>query len=211
MRKIISLVLAAFCFMINVGHAQQDIALSQDIPEMAVDISPLLIGELFPFQDLKDVNGQIVNMGTIISQKPTILVFYRGGWCPYCNLQLSGLQEIEKELLELGYQVVAVSTDKPENLQTSIDKGHLSYTLLSDADLSLGKKIGIVFRAPTAYHKFLPETSGGKNTDMLLPVPSVFILDKTGKIKFEYIEPNFKERISPKLLQAVAGALYESL
>jgi len=211
MRKIIIMLLGIAFFMINSAHAQSSKQYPQDYPAKAEDISPLLIGEMIPMQELTDVKGGAIDIGKVISQKPTILVFYRGGWCPYCNMQLSGLQEIEKELIGLGYQVVAVSTDKPDNLQSSIDKGHLTYTLLSDADLSLAKKMGIVFKAPIAYHKFLPETSGEKNTDMLLPVPSVFILNKNGEIRFEYIEPNFKERISPNLLQAAAGALYDSL
>lgn len=211
MRKIIITLFGIAFFMISSVEAQPNKQHPQDYPAKAEDISPLLIGEMIPKQELTDVKGGAIDIGKVISQKPTILVFYRGGWCPYCNLQLSGLQEIEKELIGLGYQVIAVSTDKPENLQSSIDKGHLTYTLLSDADLSLAKKMGIVFKAPIAYHKFLPETSGGKNTDMLLPVPSVFILNKKGEIRFEYIEPNFKERISPNLLQAAAGALYDSL
>nr|WP_288808294.1 peroxiredoxin-like family protein [uncultured Sphingobacterium sp.] len=211
MRKIIMMMLGIAFFMVNAADAQPSAHKLQDFPEKAEDISPLLIGETIPVQELTGVKGEAINIGKLISQKPTIMVFYRGGWCPYCNLQLAGLQEIEKELIGLGYQVVAISTDKPENLQASIEKGHLTYTLLSDADLSLAKKIGLAFRAPTAYHKFLPEASGGKNTDMLLPVPSVFILDKKAKIRFEYIQPDFKERIDPNLLRAAAGALYDSL
>lgn len=86
-----------------------------------------------------------------------------------------------------------------------MDKQKLSYTLLSDADLHAAKQFGIAFKAPAGYHKLLPEASGYKNKDMLLPVPSIFILDKKGKILFEYINPNITERISPELLKAAAG------
>ncbi|MGO1245284.1 MAG: peroxiredoxin-like family protein [Sphingobacterium sp.] len=183
----------------------------QEYPLKAENVSPLLIGEKIPALTLTDAMGEMIQLGKLFSEKPTIFVIYRGGWCPYCNLQLSGLQEIEKDLTMLGYQIIAVSTDKPENLKASSDKGELGYTLLSDADLSLAKAMGLAFKAPEAYHKFLPETTGGKNKDMLLPVPSVFILNKAGEIRFEYIEPNFKERVSPDLLKVVAGALYKTL
>ncbi|SMC42082.1 peroxiredoxin-like family protein [Pedobacter africanus] len=180
-------------------------------PAKAEDISPLLIGEQLPSVYLTDAAGSIFELNKALAAKPTILIFYRGGWCPYCNLQLSGLQEIEEGLKNTGYQVIAVSTDKPDNLKQSMEKGKLSYTLLSDADLNLAKQVGIAFKAPEAYQKMLVGTTGGKDTDMLLPVPSIFILNRSGEIRFEYIEPNFKERISPELLKAVAKALYKDL
>jgi peroxiredoxin len=83
--------------------------------------------------------------------------------------------------------------------------------LLSDADLALSKKVGIAFKAPKNYDKFLPEASGGKNTDKLLPVPSVFILTKKGKIAFEYINPDMTQRIGAGLLKAAAESLVKDL
>lgn len=207
-----NVLLALFTFFVaaNTSSAQMNNAMP-NYPTNAEDISPLLIGEKLPEIMLADAIGKDVQLKKLLAAKPTILVFYRGGWCPYCNLQLSGLQEIEQDLTKLGYQVVAVSTDKPENLKASMDKGKLSYILLSDADLSLAKAMGIVFKAPEHYQKFLSETTGGKNKDMLLPVPAVYILNKDGEIRFEYIEPNFKERISPELLKAAATSLYDTL
>lgn len=180
-------------------------------PEKAEDISPLLIGEVIPQVKLKDAMGHTFDLNKAVTSQPTILIFYRGGWCPYCNLQLSGLQEIEGELRKGGYQIIAVSTDQPDDLKQSAEKDKLSYTLLSDADLNFAKQMGIAFRAPEAYHKMLFKTTAQKNTDMLLPVPSVFILNKKGEIRFEYIEPDFKERINPELLKAVASTLYKGL
>jgi len=197
----------AFVTMMGVDEVK-----AQEIyPEKAEDISPLLIGEKIPQVKLTDAIGHIFDLNKAVSAKPTILIFYRGGWCPYCNLQLSGLQEIEEELRKTGYQIIAVSTDKPDNLKESAEKEKLSYTLLSDADLNFAKQLGIAFKAPEAYRKMLVKTTAEKNTDMLLPVPSVFILNKNGEIRFEYIEPNFKERISPELLKAVASTLYKGL
>ncbi len=111
----------------------------------------------------------------------------------------------------MGYQIVAVSTDSPENLKQTEVKQKLTYTLLSDADISVSKKFGIANKSPKNYDKFLPETSGGKNVDKLLPVPSVFILNRKGKIRFEYINPNFTQRLSPDLLKAAAASLYGEL
>lgn len=179
------------------------------VPLKPEDISPLLIGEQIPMISLTKASGDVVDLNQSVAEKPTILVFYRGGWCPYCSKQLSELQEIEKDLDLLGYQIIAISTDSPNNLSKTMGKEKLSYTLLSDADLKAAKQFGIAFKSPKNYDSFLPETSEGKNVDKLLPVPSVFILNKKGKILFEYINPNIMERLSGPLLKAAATILHK--
>lgn len=185
--------------------------MSHTFPPKPEDISPLLIGENIPIATLMDASGKNVDLNKAVAAKPTILIFYRGGWCPFCSKQLSGLQEIAPELQKQGYQLIAVSTDKPEGLMQSATKEKLSYTLLSDADLNLSKQFGIAFKAPKGYWEMLPKTTGGKNTDLLLPVPSVFILDQKGIIRFEYINPDFKQRLSPELLAVVAQSIKKDL
>ena len=177
------------------------------VPLKAEDISPLLAGEQIPVVKLPTSTGKMFDLNLSVSETPTILIFYRGGWCPYCSKQLSGLQEIEKELKDLGYQLIAISTDSPENLNKTINKEKLGYTLLSDADLKTAKDFGIAFKSPKGYDKFLPGTSGGKNVDKLLPVPSVFILNRKGRILFEHINPDITQRLSAPLMKAAAGAL----
>lgn len=181
-----------------------------DIPQRPTDISPLLIGETIPSVSLPDATGKTVNLLEKVAQKPTILIFYRGGWCPFCNKQLAGLQRIEGDLRKMGYQLVAISTDSPENLARTSDKQQLGYTLLSDSDLAASKQFGLAYVAPKNYEKTLQEGSGGKNVDKLLPVPSVFILDTKGAIQFEYINPDIRQRISPDLLQSVAATLMKA-
>jgi peroxiredoxin len=180
-------------------------------PAKPEDISPLLIGEKIPVIQTTDANGNNYDLNAAIAKKPTILIFYRGGWCPYCNKQLSGIQEIEQELKNIGYQIIAISTDSPDNLKSSITKSKLEYTLLSDADLNISKQFGLAYQAPAAYDKLLPVSSGGKNLDKLLPVPSVFFISKKGVIRFEYIDIDFKQRISSDLLKAVAKVVINEM
>ena len=180
-------------------------------PQKPQDISPLLIGETIPTASLMDASGKKFDLNAAVAAKPTILIFYRGGWCPFCSKQLSGLQAIAPDLEKQGYQLIAVSTDKPEGLMQSASKEKLSYTLLSDADLNLSKQFGIAFKAPKGYWEMLHKTTGGMNTDLLLPVPSVFILDRKGAIRFEYINPDFKQRLSAELLTAVTQSIKKDL
>jgi peroxiredoxin len=179
------------------------------VPLKPEDISPLLAGERIPTLQLPTSSGEMFDLNRSVSLTPTILVFYRGGWCPYCSRQLAGLQLVEKDLADMGYQVIAISTDSPENLTKTKTKEKLSYMLLSDADLNASRLFGIAFKSPKNYDSFLPGTSGGKNVDKLLPVPSVFILNKKGKILFEYINPVITERLSGRLLKAAGQALLD--
>lgn len=193
------------------GILQDTVKMISGVPLKPEDISPLLPGEQIPLLSLPKSTGKPFDLNRAVSLMPTILVFYREGWCPYCNKQLSGLQEIEPELTRLGYQIIAISTDSPENLSKTMTKDKLSYTLLSDADLSAAKKFGVAFKGPKSYDEFLPAASGGLNVDKLLPVPSVFILDKKGKILFEYINPDITQRLSAPLLKAAAEALHSEM
>lgn len=180
-------------------------------PRDATGISPLLIGEKVPMVHIPTADGVLFDLNKHIMQQPTILIFYRGGWCPFCNRELSGIQEIQDSLVKMGYQIIAISTDSPENLHKTAIERNLSYTLLSDADLTTARQFGIAYKAPEAYFKTLAKSTGGKDVEELLPVPSVFIIDQAGLIQFEYINPDFKQRISPDLLQAVALALKKNI
>ncbi|MFV8336904.1 peroxiredoxin-like family protein [Flavobacterium sp. RSP29] len=197
MKKIICLALFAIGLSV---HAQND------LPKLATEIAPLLIGEKIPNFNLKSVENTNVNLTELISKKRTVLVFYRGGWCPYCNAHLAALGEAEKQLLDLGYQIIAISPDAPKSLKVTDDKEKLNYLLLSDSTGELSKAVGIAYQAPENYKSTITKGSEGVNSSFL-PVPAVFILNVNGEIEFEYITPNFKNRISNDLLIAVAKSL----
>jgi peroxiredoxin len=176
------------------------------IPGKAEDISPLLYGETIPEAMLVSPDGSKQSLLALIGKKPTVLLFYRGGWCPYCNTHLAEIQQAESEIIGLGYQIVAVSPDSPENLKGSVDKNHLKYDLYSDGDGTLAKAMGIAFQAPGRSSDMLKKWSGGFNNGFL-PVPSLFVVDTSGTIVFEYINPEYKTRLSSDLLLAVLKAL----
>lgn len=173
------------------------------LPAKPEDISPLLVGEIIPNATVQTIDAKPVTINSLLRVKKTILIFYRGGWCPYCNLHLSEVGRIEKDLIALGYQVIAVSPDGPEKLKPTLEKAEISYTLLSDKSGELTKATGLAFKAPSNYDKLLIE-SQGKNAELFLPVPSLFILNEKSEILFEYINPNFKNRINGYLLLAAA-------
>lgn len=193
MKKLLFIVLATIT---SVAHSQNA------VPKTAIDIAPLLIGDKIPDFALQSSDNKNVQLSDLFKKKKTVLVFYRGGWCPYCNAHLQALAEAEKEILDLGYQIIAISPDAPENLKVTEEKDKVKYTLLSDSKGALIKAVGIAFEAPENYKSVINVHSKGMNTS-LLPVPSVFVVNQESAILFEYISPDFKHRITNELLVSV--------
>ncbi len=181
-------------------------------PNRAGDVCPVLIGQQLPEIVLTSPDNASFNLNEACTRKPTILVFYRGGWCPFCNKQLGGLQSAEPELAKLGYQVIAVSPDRPELLKKSTEKQRLKYRLLSDSSMAAAMSLGIAFKVDdttvikykTEYGIDIEGDSGEKHH--LLPVPSVFVVGEDGVIKFSYVNPNYKVRMDSGLLLEAAKA-----
>lgn len=171
---------------------------SAQIADSAEDISPLLIGEKIPKQDLISVDGKSISTIEIFSKK-TVLIVYRGGWCPYCNSQLMEMQQIESQIIELGYQIVAVSPDSPKFLKETTTEDKLNYQLFSDSDGKFSQTLGIAFKKEKPK---LDKYSEGKNPGFL-PVPTVYVLDENREIEFMYINPNYSKRLKGDLLLSV--------
>jgi len=176
------------------------------IAASATDVVPLDKGATVPKLTLKAVDGKSYDLNTSVAKKPTVLIFYRGGWCPFCNQQMSGLEGIVKDLTDAGYQLLAISPDKPEELAKSTAKLTLTYTLLSDSDAAAIQAFGLAFRAASAQFNLLEQYSGEKHH--ALPVPAVYILGTDGTIKFVHFDPDFRKRMDPaKILEEAKAAL----
>lgn len=172
-------------------------------------ICPLLPGSKSPDVQLRTLTGTTTSLVAALDGKPAVVIFYRGGWCPFCNVQLGALQAIEPELTKLGVRVIGISPDRPEKLTDSVGKHRLTFTLLSDSSMCAAQAFGVAFKVDDvtieryrAMKLDLEGDSGEKHH--LLPVPSVFVLDPDGTIRFSYVNPNYKVRLDPQLLLAAA-------
>ena len=174
-------------------------------------VRPALIGTQIPNANLRGVDGKAFDLKAAMAKAPTVLVFYRGGWCPYCNAQLAGLAKSAEQLKAMGYQIIGVSPDSPAELKKTIGKNQLDYTLVSDSKAQLidAMGLGFVVDAETiekykGYGIDLEKSSG--ETHHILPVPAVYLADKDGLIKFSYVNPNYKVRLESGVLLAAAKA-----
>lgn len=207
-----SLTFLILCSAILLGIAISAEAQSS-YAEKATDVTPVLTGTTIPDATVKTVDGESVKIKDLVSKKPTVLIFYRGGWCPYCNAHLAELQKAEQQLVNTGYQILAVSPDRPEKLKESIRKHELDYTLLSDSPMNLTKAFGLAFKVDDKtvqrYEESgisLEESSGYDHH--LLPVPAVYLINPDGLITFNYVNPNYQTRVNADVLKAAAKAYY---
>lgn len=186
---------------------------STDIATTAEDVRPLLNGQTIPDVTLYDVQGNQVNLRTLAAQKPTVIIFYRGGWCPYCSAQLAGLKEAERKIVNLGYQLVAISPDSPEKLSEQSFDTDFKVKLLSDKNFEATAAFGVGFFLPEKTAKRYRNKMGVEFVDIdgtsrvALPVPAVYVTDTAGLVHFNYVNPNYKVRISPELLYQATKTL----
>lgn len=177
----------------------------------ASDVNPIKVGETVPSKVLLDSSGKEQDISKLLATKPTVLIFYRGGWCPYCNTHLADLRKIEKELIGLGYQILAISPDLPQYLKDTQTKQKLSYTLLSDSKMELATALGLAFKLDDAtfalyqqYNIDIEKNSGQKHR--LLPVPAALVLDQKGVVSFIFSAPDYKVRVDTDVILAAAKA-----
>jgi len=172
------------------------------------DICPLKVGEEIPNTTLIDEVDKEITLSNLISDKPTVVIFYRGAWCGYCTQHLSELNEIKGEVEELGYQIIGITVDKPEKLSDSNENAESEIKVYSDSDLEtitafgLGWKVNeeLFDKYKNEYKLDLEEWSGEDHHS--LPVPAIFVI-KEKTIEFQYVNPNYKTRLKPETLLAV--------
>ena len=180
-----------------------------EIPADPTQVHPLPVGARAPMFEGVTADGKVRSFTPDGFRRPTIVIFYRGGWCPYCNMQLSDLRLVEPKLRERGFEIVFFSTDRPEILYSSLKAADIHYTLLSDSHLEAAKAFHVAYHLDDStiakqkqYGVDLEKTTG--TTLHELPVPSVFIIDTTGTIRYVYSNPDYKVRLASDALLTAA-------
>ncbi|REG88208.1 peroxiredoxin-like family protein [Winogradskyella sediminis] len=161
------------------------------------------IGENAPDFNLPDANGDIISLSTLLHKGPVVVTFYRGSWCPYCNLQLRALQAKLDEIKALGANLIAISPEVPDGSMTENEISKMDFIVLSDQDAKVASAYGVAWEVPD----FLMEhmrvdrkldleniNNGNKN---ILPIPATFILSKDGVVIWNYVNVDYRTRSEP--------------
>ncbi len=165
----------------------------------------LFIASRAPDFKAKDQNGQEIKLKDLLKKGKVVLVFYRGQWCPYCNKELSRLQDSLQLITGKGATVIAVSPEKPENISKTVEQTKATYSILYDEGLKIMKAYDVEFEVPentiTRYRNanIDIEKNNGAN-GRYLPVPAVYIIDQESTIIYRFFEPDYKKRPSVKEL-----------
>ena len=167
-------------------------------------------GAQFPQALLGNHKGETVDIGHLFAQGPLVVLFYRGGWCPYCNLELRAFQQRLAEIEAHGARLIAITPETPDNSMTTAEKNALSFDVLSDAKGRLADALGIRFELSPAikalYQKFGHDLPARNGDDVWsLPMPAAYVVEKGGRIAQAFVDPDYRKRLDPAVaLDALA-------
>lgn len=173
------------------------------IANAQTDPTGLKVGDTAPMFTGTDQNGQPFSLQSVLQKGDVVLMFYRGQWCPYCNKQMSQMNDSLKMITDKGATVVAISPEIQENVLKTIEKTKASFPVISDAKMQIMKNYKVNFEVPQAtqdrYKNFGIDfnVANGEN-GANLPVPATYVIGKNGKIKYVFFNPDYRKRASVK-------------
>lgn len=162
----------------------------------------LKAGDFAPGFELPDIGGRMVRLKDLLAGGPVVLTFYRGGWCPYCNLELRAWQQVLLEVEALGATVVAVSPQTPDASLSTAEKNALTFPVLSDPGSRVAQSFGLAFDLAeelrpiyTRFGHALPDTNGDGR--WVLPIPATYVIERDAKIELAFLDPDYRSRLEP--------------
>ncbi|KAH8705246.1 redoxin domain-containing protein [Talaromyces proteolyticus] len=170
------------------------------------------VGDHLPEFRLTDAVGTQRESGELLTHGPLLITFYRGEWCPFCNIALVGFQKIMDDIKANGVTFVAISPQLPNESLSTAEKHDLQFPVLSDVGNEYARQLGILFHQPDSlrpiFEKFghsLPERNG--DDSMIVPVPATILVDKDGIVKNLFLDPDYTKRVEPATVLEWISAL----
>lgn len=165
--------------------------------------SAINIEQTAPNFELPDAQGNLVSLANLLKNGPVVVTFYRGSWCPYCNLQLRALQEKLAEINSLGATLIAISPQVPDDSLTESDIKNMEFAVLSDQDANVASEYGVAWEVPGILMEHMrvdrkldfEKINNGNTT--ILPIPATFVLDRNGKVVWRFVDVDYRTRSEP--------------
>ena len=169
-------------------------------------------GDIAPEFDLPELGGGRFRLSEALRDGPVVISFYRGAWCPYCNLEMQALQQALPEIEGAGGRLIAIAPELPEHAGQTRDKGNLSFPLLHDWQNAVARSYGLVFTLPeslrSVYGNFgidLAESQGNANFE--LPMPATYIVARDSRVAHAFVDANYTRRMEPMDIVKILKAL----
>ena len=203
---------AEFMTKVPAGIREAMTRADQTLSETGILQRALKAGDRAPDFELPNARGGATRLSGLLEDGPVVLAFYRGGWCPYCNLELRALQRALTEFQRLSATLVAVSPQKPDESLSTAERNALEYPVLSDTGFRTAKAYGIAFdladELRPIYAQFghaLPDKNG--DDTWVLPIPATFVIDRDGVISLGFVDVDYRNRLEPAEIMSVLKAL----
>ena len=172
------------------------------------------VGDQAPLFELPNAGGQPVKLADQLKQGPVVLVWYRGAWCPYCNLQLQAIQKALPQITEQGARVLAISPQKPEHAAKTVQDNKLGFEVLADAANKTAKEYGIAYKLPDVASAHLSQqvdfNAYNGDTSNELPLSATYIVDTSGVIRYAFLNADYRLRAEPADIVAALKKLKET-
>ena len=188
-------------------------AATDELAESGIVDNSLKVGGQAPDFELPDVRGEPMALSDALKEGPVVLSFYRGGWCPYCNLELRHLQSYLPKFEAEGAKLIAVSPQTPNASLSTTEKDELTFTVLSDVGNKVARDYGLVFTLPESLHGMygnpdginLEKDNGDKSFE--LPVPATYVIAKDGRVAYAFAHADYTKRAEPDEVLAALKTL----
>lgn len=168
----------------------------------------LKVGDRAPSIVLGNAKGETVDVGALLKKGPVIVAFYRGGWCPFCNLELRAFQRLLPDIEASGASLVAISPEKPDDSLSTAEKNALTFEVLSDVGQKVGRAFRLVYdfsdELKSAYNGFgldIPAKNGTAG-EWALPISATYIIGRDGVIVYANTDADYRDRADPSEILA---------
>ncbi len=174
----------------------------EELATKHIEQSAVKVGDKAPSFTLPDATGKAISLADTLKNGPAIVIFYRGSWCPYCNLALRAYQRMLPEIKKAGGQLIAISPQAPDTSLSTAEKNALTYPVLSDITFEAANGFGILFTLPDYLQKLYSSLGHGldvvnANGAWSLPVPATFVINTDGAIVARHVETDYRQRMEP--------------
>jgi peroxiredoxin len=173
-----------------------------EIKDSGIERGALKAGDMMPVFELNNQYNELRRLSDYLAESPVVLNIYRGGWCPYCNMEMKALQGVQKEIESYGAMLVGMAPETPDRALSTAERAGIAIDILSDTGNRVAEQMGLVFELPQAlrpiYEKFgidIPAFNG--DDSFKLPVPATYIIGQDGVIVYDFVNADYTQRLEP--------------
>ena len=171
----------------------------------------LRVGAKAPDFELPNASGKMVKLSALLANGPVVVTWYRGGWCPYCNIALRGFEKVLPEIKSEGASLVAISPQTPDNSLTTVEKDGLGFEVLSDKGNKTAHDFGVAYKLPTVivdqFKGRLDLSKFNGDSSQELPLGATYVIDKEGVIRYAFVDGDYRKRAEPSAVVAALKSL----